>query len=76
MSRRELNKAPQADRAASNHVSGRLASTPRERPGGNYNVVPKGNEYRLEVVVAYRTGIVTIVWAGTHAEYDERNAKR
>jgi len=36
----------------------------------------KGNEYRLEVVVAYRTGIVTIVWAGTHAEYDQRNARR
>jgi mRNA interferase HigB len=36
----------------------------------------KGNEYRLEVVVAYRTGIVTIVWAGTHAEYDQRNTGR
>ena len=36
----------------------------------------KGNTYRLEVCVVYRTGIVAIEWAGTHAEYDERNRKR
>lgn len=36
----------------------------------------KGNAYRLEVVVAYRTGIVSIRWAGTHREYDEHNRKR
>jgi mRNA interferase HigB len=36
----------------------------------------KGNEYRLEVIVAYRTGIVSVKWIGTHAEYDERSAKR
>jgi len=36
----------------------------------------KGNEYRLEVVVAYRTSIVTVVWIGTHAEYDQRNPRR
>ena len=36
----------------------------------------KGNQYRLEVVVAYEVGIVSVVWAGTHAEYDERNRKR
>jgi mRNA interferase HigB len=36
----------------------------------------KGNDYRLEVVVAYRTSIVTVIWIGTHAEYDQRNAKR
>ena len=36
----------------------------------------KGNAYRLEVAVAYRTGIVSIRWAGTHREYDERNRKR
>jgi mRNA-degrading endonuclease HigB of HigAB toxin-antitoxin module len=29
-----------------------------------------------EVAVAYRTGIVSIRWAGTHREYDERNRKR
>ncbi len=36
----------------------------------------KGNDYRLEVVVAYRTGTVVVKWIGTHAEYDERNARR
>lgn len=36
----------------------------------------KGNAYRLEVTVAYRTGVVIIGWIGTHAEYDERNERR
>lgn len=36
----------------------------------------KGNHYRLEVTVAYKTGIVVVLWAGTHAEYDQRNARR
>lgn len=45
--------------------------------GGNtviFNV--KGNDYRLEVTVAYRTGVVAVKWIGTHAEYDDRNARR
>ena len=36
----------------------------------------KGNNYRLEVKVAYRTEIVKVIWAGTHSEYDKRNRKR
>ena len=36
----------------------------------------KGNDYRLEVTVAYKVGVVSIVWIGTHAEYDDRNRKR
>jgi mRNA interferase HigB len=32
----------------------------------------KGNEYRLEVIVAYRTSTVVVAWTGTHAEYDKR----
>lgn len=36
----------------------------------------RGNNYRLEVLVAYKVGLVTILWIGTHAEYDERNRKR
>lgn len=36
----------------------------------------KGNAYRLEVTVAYRTGVVVIEWIGTHGEYDERNKRR
>ncbi len=45
-------------------------------PGGPVVFNVKGNAYRLEVRVAYRTGIVAIEWAGTHAEYDERNKRR
>jgi mRNA interferase HigB len=36
----------------------------------------RGNAYRLEVHVAYRNGIVTVLWAGTPREYDERNRRR
>jgi mRNA interferase HigB len=36
----------------------------------------KGNAYRLETTVAYRTRTVAIEWVGTHAEYDERNKRR
>ena len=36
----------------------------------------KGNAYRLEAIVAYRTGVVVIEWIGTHREYDERNRRR
>ena len=36
----------------------------------------KGNAYRLEVSVGYRSGVVAIEWIGTHAEYDERNKRR
>lgn len=32
----------------------------------------KGNHYRMEVRVAYKTGIVVVRWAGTHAEYTKR----
>lgn len=32
----------------------------------------KGNNFRLEVMIAYNTGIVSIKWIGTHAEYTER----
>ena len=36
----------------------------------------KGNNYRLEVNVAYKTGIVLVVWVGPHSDYDKRNKKR
>ena len=32
----------------------------------------KGNRYRLEVQVAYNTGVVVVRWIGTHAEYTKR----
>lgn len=36
----------------------------------------KGNDYRLEVLVAYKTSVVVVQWVGTHAEYDARNKTR
>jgi mRNA interferase HigB len=36
----------------------------------------RGNHYRLEVHVTYRNGLVTVRWAGTHREYDDRNRRR
>lgn len=45
-------------------------------PGGVVIFNVKGNSYRMEVTVAYRTGVVNVEWAGTHGEYDERNRKR
>ena len=35
----------------------------------------KGNRYRLEVQVAYNTGVIVIRWAGTHAEYTKRMSR-
>ena len=32
----------------------------------------RGNRYRLEVQVAYNTGVVIVKWAGTHADYTKR----
>jgi len=32
----------------------------------------KGNHYRIEVRVAYKTRIVVVRWTGTHAEYSKR----
>jgi mRNA interferase HigB len=32
----------------------------------------KGNRYRLEVQVAYNTGVLVVRRAGTHAEYSKR----
>lgn len=36
----------------------------------------KGNDYRLEALVAYKTSVVIVEWIGTHARYDTRNKKR
>ena len=36
----------------------------------------KGNDYRLEVRVAWQSSVVVILWIGTHAEYDLRNRNR
>ncbi|MGO4552520.1 type II toxin-antitoxin system HigB family toxin [Lysobacter sp. 2RAF19] len=34
----------------------------------------KGNDYRLIVAIAYRTGVVFIKFVGTHAQYDNVDA--
>lgn len=36
----------------------------------------KGNDYRLEITVAYKTAVVVVNWIGTHAEYERRNRGR
>jgi mRNA interferase HigB len=36
----------------------------------------KGNTYRLETNVAFKTQVLSITWIGPHAEYDRRNRKR
>ena len=45
-------------------------------PGNTVIFNVKGNQYRLEVAVAYDVGVVSVAWAGTHSEYDERNRGR
>jgi len=36
----------------------------------------RGNNYRMEVHVAFKVGVVTVLWIGTHGEYDVRNRRR
>jgi mRNA interferase HigB len=36
----------------------------------------KGNDYRLEATIAYKTSTVVVLWTGTHTEYDKRNKRR
>lgn len=41
--------------------------------GGNvviFNI--KGNAYRLETLITYKTPVVLVTWVGTHAEYSKR----
>jgi len=32
----------------------------------------RGNDYRLEVQVAFSSAVVAVKWIGTHAQYDRR----
>lgn len=36
----------------------------------------RGNKYRLETQIAYKTGIVAVKWIGTHAQYTRRYRKK
>lgn len=70
-----LHEAEGVEWKSPQHVKDRYASA--SFLAGNvviFNV--KGNEYRLEVRLAYKTGVVSIVWTGTHGQYDQRNRKR
>ena len=61
--------------ASPQDIKSRYASTSFLAGNGViFNV--KGNQHRLEVTVAYKTSVVVVVWAGTHADYDARNRKR
>lgn len=33
----------------------------------------RGNNYRLETIVAYKTATVVVTWIGTHADYTRRH---
>lgn len=33
----------------------------------------RGNNYRLETTIAYRTATVVVTWIGTHADYTRRH---
>ena len=41
-------------------------------PGNLVVLNVRGNRYRLEMKVAYNTGVVVVRWLGTHAEYTKR----
>ena len=45
-------------------------------PGNRVIFNVRGNDYQLEVIVAFKTGVVVVSWTGTHAEYDRRNQQR
>lgn len=57
------------------HLKGRYPSA--SFLGGGVTIFNvRGNDYRLEATVAYKTGTLVVLWIGTHAEYDQRNKKR
>lgn len=35
----------------------------------------QGNKHRLVIDIEYKTGIIFVVWLGTHKEYDKINVK-
>jgi len=69
-----LAEAEEASWTTPRHIKSRYSSASfLARNVVVFNV--KGNSYRLETIVAYRTGVVLVAWVGTHAEYDARNSK-
>ena len=41
-------------------------------PGNVVILNVKGNKYRMELQLAYNTGVVIVRWVGTHASYTKR----
>jgi mRNA interferase HigB len=70
-----LSEAEASSWATSNDIKMRYASASFL---ANNTVIfnVKGNDYRMEVTVAYNTGVVSIRWIGSHAAYDKRNSRR
>ena len=56
-------------------IKGRYA-TASFLPGNVVIFNLRGNKYRMELLIAYRSGVVVVQWIGTHNEYDERNRRR
>ncbi len=66
-----LAEAEEASWETTQDVKGRYASA--SFLSGNrvlFNI--GGNKYRLEVRIAYRTSTVSVLWIGTHAEYNRK----
>ena len=70
-----LAEAEEATWSTPHEIKARYASA-SFLPGNCVVFNVKGNEYRLEVGVAYQAGVVVVRWAGTHAGYDRRNSVR
>lgn len=70
-----LSDAEEASWATPQDIKNRY-STARFLGGNTVIFNVKGNVYRLEVICAYRAGVVAVRWIGTHAEYDEKNRRR
>ena len=66
-----LCDARNADWASPHDVLGRY---PTASVIGNGTIIfnVRGNIYRLETQIAYRTQTILILWVGTHAEYTKR----
>jgi Uncharacterized protein conserved in bacteria len=70
-----LAEAEEAVWTAPHDIKARFASA-SFLPGNTVIFNVKGNDYRLEVSVAYRSSVVVVNWIGTHAAYQRRNKSR
>jgi mRNA interferase HigB len=66
-----ISEAEEAKWLTPQEIKNRYASA-SFLPGNTVIFNVKGNEYRMQVRVAYKTGVVAVQWLGTHSEYDRR----